>query len=286
MTSDVEGFFDPVTSTVTYLVSDPATGKSVIIDSVLDYDSAAGRTNQRSADAIMDHIEQNGKQVVWVLETHAHADHLSAAPYLRELSGAKTGIGARITQVQDTFAPIFDLTGNARPRPENFDHLFEDGETFEIGDLSARVMYTPGHTPACLTYVIGNAAFVGDTLFMPDYGTARCDFPGGDAGTLYRSMMKILALPDDTRIFTGHDYPPASRGPEFESSVAEQKAHNKHIGGGVSEDDFVKMRIERDATLNMPALIIPSIQVNIRGGRLPDPDADGISRLNVPLNTL
>lgn len=283
---DVSGFFDPATATVTYVVSDPATKQAAIIDSVLDFNAASGRTDRHSADAVMDFVERNGLSVAWILETHAHADHLSAAPYLKELTGAPTGIGANITRVQDVFAPIFGLTDGTSPKLSDFNHLFADEETFQVGNLAGRAMYTPGHTPACLTYVIGNAAFIGDTLFMPDYGTARCDFPGGDAATLYRSIMKILSLPDNTRLFTGHDYPPASRGPAFESSVAEQKADNVHIGGGVDEAAFVEMRTGRDANLNMPALIIPSIQVNIRGGRLPDPDSDGIARLKIPLNTL
>ncbi|HAH09289.1 MAG TPA: MBL fold metallo-hydrolase [Alphaproteobacteria bacterium] len=283
---NVQAFFDPATATVTYLVSDPATKAAAIIDPVLDYEPKAALTSTASADAVLRAAKAQDLQVTWILETHAHADHLSAAHYLREKAGAKVGIGGNIAVVQKVFKPLFhaqDVVADGSA----FEALFEDGEQFQLGTLSVRVMHTPGHTPACITYVIGDAAFVGDTLFQPDYGTARADFPGGDAATLYRSIRRILDLPPSTRIFTGHDYLPAGRTLHaWESTVAGQRAHNVHIKDGVSEADFVAMRHARDASLAPPLLILPSLQVNIRAGALPPPDDDGHVYLRLPVNRL
>ncbi|PMR69597.1 MBL fold metallo-hydrolase [Halomonas heilongjiangensis] len=281
----VTHFFDEPTNTFSYVVRDPDGNACAILDSVLDFDYAAGRTDVRSADAIIDYIQREGLKVEWILETHVHADHLSAAPYLHEKLGGKTGIGARITVVQDVFGKAFNAGTEFARDGSQFDRLFEEGDTFAIGKLEGRVLHTPGHTPACLTYVIGDAAFVGDTLFMPDYGTARCDFPGGDARTLYRSIQKVLALPDETRLFLCHDYKATGREEyQHETSVVEQRAHNVHVHEGVSEEEFVRMRTERDATLDMPTLIIPSVQVNMRAGRLPPPEDNGQVYLKVPIN--
>lgn len=283
---DVRGFFDPATHTVTYLVSDPATGQAAIIDPVLDFDAPSARTSTRSIDAVMAALRSEGLKLALVLETHAHADHLTAAAHLRATTGVSIGIGGRITQVQSAFAPLFGAD-DMRPDGAIFDHLYADGDAFALGDLTVEVIHTPGHTPACVSYRIGDAVFTGDTLFMPDYGTARTDFPGGDARTLYRSIQRLLALPDDTRIFVGHDYLPQGRTDyRFETTVAEQRAHNIHIGGGVSEDAFVAMREARDATLGAPQLILPSLQVNIRAGDLPPPDANGQRYLRLPLNAI
>jgi glyoxylase-like metal-dependent hydrolase (beta-lactamase superfamily II) len=283
---DVRGFFDPATHTVTYLVSDPATGMAAIIDPVLDFDAASARTSTRSIDAVMAALDAAGLTLAMTLETHAHADHLTAAAHLRSATGVSIGIGAHITEVQSTFAPLFGAD-DVRSDGRVFDHLYGDGDVFALGDLSAQVIHTPGHTPACISYRIGDAVFTGDTLFMPDYGTARTDFPGGDARTLYRSIQRLLALPDDTRVFVGHDYLPQGRTDyRFETTVAQQRAHNIHIGGGVSEDDFVAMRETRDATLGAPQLILPSLQVNIRAGDLPPPDAGGQRYLRLPLNAI
>ena len=283
---DVLGFFDPATHTVTYLVSDPATGQAAIIDPVLDYDPASARTSTTSIDGVLAAVREAGLTLALVLETHAHADHLTAADALRQSQGVPIGIGAQITEVQATFAPLFEAV-DVTPDGSAFDHLYADGDTFDLGTMTVEVIHTPGHTPACVSYRIGDAVFTGDTLFMPDYGTARTDFPGGDARTLYRSIRRILALPDATRVFVGHDYLPAGRTRHaFETTVAEQKAANIHIGGGVSEDSFVAMRETRDATLGVPALILPSLQVNIRAGALPPPDADGRRYLRLPLNAL
>lgn len=284
--ADIQAFFDPQTATVTYLVSDPATKAAAIIDPVLDFEPKAARLTTGSADAVLQTAADRGLTIDWVLDTHAHADHLSAADYVRGKTGAKIGIGSRITEVQKAFRPLFNATEVA-PNGDVFDVLFEDGAHFKIGDLDARVMHTPGHTPACVTYVIGDAAFVGDTLFMPDYGTARADFPGGDAATLYRSIHRILELPAATRIFVGHDYLPEGRvTPAWESSVAEQRARNVHVHDGLSEDAFVAMRRARDATLAAPVLILPSLQVNIRAGALPPPEDDGQVYLKLPINRL
>lgn len=282
----VQGFFDPATHTITYLVSDPATGQAAIIDPVLDYDPAAARTSTRSIDAVMIALHDQGLTLALVLETHAHADHLTAAHHLRETQGTPIGIGRDIARVQATFAPMFHAD-DVTPDGAAFDRLYAHGDTFALGELTVEVMHTPGHTPACVSYRIGDAAFVGDTLFMPDYGTARTDFPGGDARTLYRSIHRLLDLPDETRIFVGHDYLPKSRSDfRFETTVGEQKATNVHVGGGVSEDAFVTMREARDATLGAPQLILPSLQVNIRAGALPPPDAKGQRSLVLPLNVL
>lgn len=280
----VRSFFDPATATVTHLVSDPDTRIGAIVDPVLDYDPKTARTSTASADAVALAAGAEGLKIEWVLETHAHADHLSAADYLRRQLGAKVAVGQHIRIVQATFKPLFNAT-DVEPDGRAFDVLFADGDEFRIGALMGRVMHTPGHTPACVTYVIGNAAFVGDTLFQPDYGTARADFPGGDATALYRSLRKILDLPPRTRIFTGHDYqPPGRETPAWESTVAGQRSDNVHIRDGVSEAAFVAMRNARDATLPPPVLILPSLQVNIRAGALPPPDSDGHVYLRLPVN--
>lgn len=279
----VHAQFDQATHTVSYVAWDPATRRAAVIDPVLDYDHRAGRVSHRSADDLLGFVAEQGLSVDWVLETHAHADHLSAAPYLQEKTGAPIGIGARITEVQRTFAPVFgldDVSGDGR----EFDRLFRDGDSFPLGGLQVEVMHTPGHTPACVSYRLGEAVFVGDTLFMPDYGTARADFPGGDARTLYRSIHRLLALPDATRLYLCHDYKaPGREHFAWETTVGEEKAHNIHVGGGVDEASFVAMREARDATLAAPVLLLPSLQVNIRAGRLPDPDRDGRRYLRIPL---
>ena len=279
----VHAQFDEATHTVSYVVWDPATRRAAIIDPVLDYDHRTGRVSHRSADDLLGFVADQGLSVDWVLETHAHADHLSAAPYLKEKTGAPIGIGARITEVQRTFAPVFgldDVSGDGR----EFDRLFRDGEIIALGGLQVEVMHTPGHTPACVSYRIGEAVFVGDTLFMPDYGTARADFPGGDARTLYRSIHRLLALPDATRLYLCHDYKAPGRDHfAWETTVGEEKTRNIHVGGGVDEASFVAMREARDATLAAPVLLLPSLQVNIRAGRLPDPDRDGRRFLRIPL---
>lgn len=287
MQPDVKAFFDEATNTISYLVRDPRGSSCAIVDSVLDFDYASGRTDTRSADAIIDHVHAQGLTVEWLLESHVHADHLSAAPYIQERLGGKIGIGDRITDVQDTFGKVFNEGTEFRRDGSQFDRLFVEGDSFMIGQMRGDVLHTPGHTPACLTYVIGDAAFVGDTLFMPDFGTARCDFPGGSSDALFNSVQKILTLPDDTRIFVGHDYKAPGRD-EFawETTVAEQKARNVHVGAGRSREDFVRLRDERDATLAMPRLIIPSLQVNMRAGHLPEPDAQGDVFLKVPVNKL
>ncbi|QIF82750.1 MBL fold metallo-hydrolase [Brevundimonas sp. 'scallop'] len=283
---DVRGFFDPATHTVTYLVSDPATGQAAIIDPVLDFDTPSARTSTRSIDAVMAALRSEALTLALVLETHAHADHLTAAAHLRATTGVSIGIGGRITQVQSAFGRLFGAD-DVRPDGAVFDHLYADGDAFALGDLTVEVIHTPGHTPACVSYRIGDAVFTGDTLFMPDYGTARTDFPGGDARTLYRSIQRLLSLPDETRVFVGHDYLPQGRTDYlFESTVAQQRAHNIHIGGAVSEDAFVAMREARDATLGAPQLILPSLQINIRAGDLPPPDANGQRYLRLPLNAI
>jgi len=287
MEPTVKAFFDPATNTVSYVVQEPQGVACAIIDSVLDYDQAAGRTDTTSADAIVDFVTANSLTVAWILESHVHADHLSAAPYLQDRLGGKIGIGDQITVIQDTFGKVFN-EGTAFQRDgSQFDSLFKDGDSIHIGQLRCDVMHTPGHTPACLTYVIGGAAFVGDTLFMPDFGTARCDFPGGSATDLYQSIQKILALPDDTRVFVGHDYKAPGRDDfAWETTIGEQKALNVHIGEGRPMEEFVAMRTERDATLGMPRLILPSIQTNMRAGNMPEPEDNGTSYFKVPVNTL
>ncbi len=286
MQISVDSFFDPATSTISHIVVEPNGRKCAIIDSVLDYQPNSGRTKTDSADRVVAHVRERGLEVEWILETHAHADHLSAARYLKARLGGRIAIGARITEVQKIFREVFNLERTFNTDGRQFDHLFEDGETFRIGRLEARVMYTPGHTPACCTYVMGDVAFVGDTLFMPDSGTARADFPGGDAHTLYRSIQKILALPPETRLFMCHDYQPGGREPRWETTVAEERERNIHVGGGRSEEEFVEMRTARDRTLDVPQLLIPSIQINIRAGDLPPPEDNGVRYLKVPLNRL
>lgn len=287
MTPVVKAFFDDATNTVSYVVREPQGRNCAIIDSVLDYNQAAGRTDTSSADTIIAWIKANELKVAWILESHVHADHLSAAPYLQDHLGGKIGIGANITVVQDTFGKIFNEGTEFQRDGSQFDALFDDGDSFHIGQLRADVIHTPGHTPACLTYVIGDAAFVGDTLFMPDFGTARCDFPGGSAEDLYTSIQKILSLPDDTRIFVGHDYKAPGRD-EFawETTVGEQKALNVHIGAGRPIKDFVTMREKRDSGLGMPRLILPSLQTNMRAGHMPEPEDDGQRYFKVPINRL
>ncbi|MEE9453062.1 MAG: MBL fold metallo-hydrolase [Paracoccaceae bacterium] len=287
MNPDITAFFDDTTNTVSYVIKDPDSTKIAIVDSVLDFDYSTGHTDTGSADEIIAYVKAENLDVAWLLETHVHADHLSAAPYLQAQLGGEIGIGSNITIVQDTFGKVFNEGTEFQRNGSQFDKLFVEGDQFNIGDLRVDVLHTPGHTPACMTFVIGNSAFVGDTMFMPDFGTARCDFPGGSAEMLYASIQKILALPDDTRIFVGHDYKAPGRD-EFawETSVAEQKAHNVHVGSDNDAVEFIKMRTERDAELAMPKLIIPSIQINMRGGKMPEPDADGQVFLKVPLNAL
>ncbi len=281
----VTAFFDEPTNTVSYVVKDPGSAACAIVDSVLDYDPAAGHTSTESADAIIAFVEGNGLKVEWILETHVHADHLSAAPYLKQKLGGRMGIGFNITVVQNTFGKIFNAGTEFARDGSQFDHLFTDGETFTIGGLTGQTMHTPGHTPACMTYVIGDAAFVGDTMFMPDYGTARADFPGGDARVLYRSIRRVLSLPGETRLFLCHDYKAPGRNDyRWETTVAEERAHNVHVHDGISEDTFVAMRTARDATLKMPRLILPSVQVNMRAGRMPPVEDNGVAYLKVPLN--
>ena len=286
MTPTVQSFFDPATWTVSYVVYEKEGSACAIIDSVLDYDPKSGRTRTTSADKLISFVQEKNLQVEWILETHAHADHLSAAHYLKKKMGGKIAIGAAITKVQDVFKRIFHLEPEFRSDGHQFDHLLRDGETFAIGALTAEALSVPGHTPACMAYRIGDAVFVGDTLFMPDVGTARCDFPGGDAHTLYRSIRKLLSLPAETRLFMCHDYPPESRSAAWETTVAEQRAKNIHVHDGVSEDGFVKMRTARDATLEMPVLILPSVQVNIRAGEMPPKEDNGVSYLKIPINAL
>jgi glyoxylase-like metal-dependent hydrolase (beta-lactamase superfamily II) len=287
MTPKVHAFFDNATNTVSYVVCEPQGSTCAIIDSVLDYDQAAGRTDTQSADQIIDWVKSEGLTVAWILESHVHADHLSAAPYLQEHLGGKIGIGANITVVQDTFGKVFNEGTEFERDGSQFDALFADGDSLHIGQMRVDVMHTPGHTPACLTYVVSDAAFVGDTLFMPDFGTARCDFPGGSAEDLYASIQKILSLPDETRIFVGHDYKAPGRD-EFawETTVGEQKALNVHIGEGRPLEDFVHMREARDAKLGMPRLILPSLQTNMRAGHFPDPEDNGQRYFKVPINRL
>jgi len=282
---EVKGFFDPQTNTISYVVKDPNSKACAVVDSVMDIDYAAGRITFEHADEIIDYVRQNDLEVEWLIETHVHADHLSAAPYIQEKLGGKIGIGDKITVVQETFGKVFNEGTEFQRDGSQFDRLFSEGDTYEIGTMSAFVMHTPGHTPACMTHVIGDAAFVGDTLFMPDGGSARADFPGGDAGTLYDSIQKLLALPDDMRLFMCHDYAPGGREIKWETTVGEEKAHNIHVGGGKTKEEFVKFRTERDAQLAMPRLIIPSLQVNMRAGDVPT-DEHGDKMLKVPVNKL
>jgi glyoxylase-like metal-dependent hydrolase (beta-lactamase superfamily II) len=283
---EVTAFFDEPTNTVTYVVRDPASSACAVIDSVMDIDYAAGRITYDSADAVIDFIQKNGLTLEWLIETHVHADHLSGAPYIQGKLGGKIGIGENITIVQDTFGKVFNEGTEFQRDGSQFDRLFADGDTYQIGTLTAKVYHTPGHTPACMTHVVGDAAFVGDTLFMPDGGSARADFPGGDARTLYRSIQRVLSMPADTRLFMCHDYGPNGREIRWETTVAEQRAHNIHVRDGISEDQFVATREARDATLAMPKLIIPSLQVNMRAGELPAADESGKRFLKVPINGL
>jgi glyoxylase-like metal-dependent hydrolase (beta-lactamase superfamily II) len=287
MTPIVTAFFDEATNTLTYVVQEPQGKACAVIDSVLDFDYASGRTDTRSADAVIDFIRTRDLRLEWILETHVHADHLSAAPYIQERLGGQIGIGERITMVQETFGKIFNEGTRFQRDGSQFDRLFREGDSLMIGQMRADVLHTPGHTPACLTYVIGDAGFVGDTLFMPDFGTARCDFPGGSAETMWESIQKILALPESTRIFVGHDYKAEGRDQyAWETTVGDQKRLNKHVGAGKSKADFIRMRTERDAQLAMPRLIIPSLQVNMRAGQMPEPEENGKSYLKVPINGL
>jgi glyoxylase-like metal-dependent hydrolase (beta-lactamase superfamily II) len=286
MQATVQPFFDPATWTWTYVVHAASGTACAIVDPVLDYDPKSGRTRTHSAQQVVDHVRAQGLTVQWILETHAHADHLSAAIWLRDQLGGRIGIGGRIPAVQGVFKKIFHLEPEFATDGSQFDHLFADDEAFAIGDLQARVLSVPGHTPACVAYQVGDAVFVGDTLFPPDVGTARCDFPGGSAQTLYQSVRTLLALPGETRLFVCHDYPPTDRAPRCETSVAEQRAHNIHIHEGITEDAFVAMRTKRDASLQMPTLILPAIQVNIRAGHMPPPEANGVSYLKIPINAL
>jgi len=279
----IKAFFDEPTNTVSYLVADPSTKRAAVVDPVLDYDHASGKASTKSADRILQAARDQGFTIDWVLETHAHADHLSGAPYIKLKTGAKVGIGEHIRDVQKIFRPVFnanDLSGDG----SEFDHLFADGEHFKVGEIDVEVLHVPGHTPADIAYKIGDAVFVGDTLFMPDFGTARADFPGGDARTLYRSIKRLLAMPAETRLFMCHDYKAAGRDEyAWETTVAEQRTHNAHVKDGVSEDEFVAMREARDATLAAPQLLMPSIQVNMRAGKLPPPDANGVQYLKIPV---
>jgi glyoxylase-like metal-dependent hydrolase (beta-lactamase superfamily II) len=280
---EIKAFFDEPTNTVSYLVADPVTRQAAVIDPVLDYDNKSGKADVRSADAILKYATHAGLTIVWVLETHAHADHLSGAPYIKAKTGAKVAIGEHIRDVQRIFRPVFNATDVSGDGSE-FDKLLADGEKLKIGNLEAEAIYTPGHTPACLSYRIGDAVFVGDTLFMPDYGTARADFPGGDARTLYRSIQRLLSLPPETRLFMCHDYKAPGRDAyAWETTVAEERARNVHVGGGVSEDEFVAMREKRDATLAAPLLLLPSIQVNIRAGKFPPAESNGVRYLKIPV---
>ena len=284
--ADVKAFFDPETWTFTYVVYAGKESPCVVIDSVLNYDSKSGRTATRSADEVIGFIQSEQLQLDWILETHAHADHLTAAPYIQNKLGGKIVIGDHITNVQKVFSNVFNLGEQFAVDGSQFDHLLKDGESLPFGSLSLQALYVPGHTPACMAYEIGDALFVGDTLFMPDVGTARCDFPGGSAQTLYRSIQRVLSYPDETKLYMCHDYPPEDRAAAYCTTVGEEKRSNIHVNTGISEEQFMQMRNKRDATLDMPNLILPSIQVNIRAGHLPKPESNGKSYLKIPLNTL
>jgi glyoxylase-like metal-dependent hydrolase (beta-lactamase superfamily II) len=286
MRTTTEPFYDAATGTVSYVVSDHATRSAAVIDPVLDFEFRSGRTQTQSADRIIAHVRDSGLTVQWILETHAHADHLSSARYIQGRLGGRIAIGENIRQVQAVFKKLYNLERTFLPDGSQFDHLFKDGERFQLGETEVTALLVPGHTPADMAYLLDGAVFVGDTLFMPDVGSARADFPGGDATTLYRSMRRILDLPPATRLFVCHDYPPTGRGPQWETTVAEQRARNIHVRDGVTEAQFVTMRTARDATLEVPTLILPSIQVNVRGGQLPPPDDNGVSYLRIPLNAL
>lgn len=283
---EVLAFFDQQTNTISYVMRDPSSVACAVIDSVMDIDYAAGRISYENADTIISTIREKGWKLEWLIETHVHADHLSAAPYIQDKLGGKLGIGENITIVQDTFGKVFNEGTEFQRDGSQFDQLFGDGDSYKVGNLTVHVMHTPGHTPACMTHVVGNAAFVGDTLFMPDGGSARADFPGGDAHVLYKSIKRVLSLPDEMRLFMCHDYGPNGRDIKWETTVAEEREHNIHVRDGISEDEFVKMREARDEQLAMPTLIIPSLQVNMRAGRLPEKDKDGGTFLKVPINRL
>lgn len=286
MSVDVTPFYDEATGTVTYVVADPSTRHCAVVDPVLDYDASSGRTATAGADTVARFVGEQGYTVDWILETHVHADHMTGACHLQEKLGGQRGIGAEIVAVQRTFAEIFNLGGDFPADGSQFDRLFEDGAELPLGDLTITVLHSPGHTPACVCYRVGDAVFTGDTVFMPDFGTARCDFPGGDARTLFRSIQRILALPPETRVFVGHDYGTKKRTPAWETTIAAERDSSVHVRDGVSEDDFVAMRETRDAELDFPKLILPSIQVNLRGGKFPDPEPNGVSYLKIPLNAL
>ena len=284
---DVKGFFDPATNTISYVAKDPASPSCAIVDSVMDIDYAAGRITYDHADELIAHIRDHGLTLEWLIETHVHADHLSAAPYIQRHLGGKIGIGRNITVIQDTFGKIFNEGTEFQRDGSQFDRLFDDGDTYQVGQMTCAALHTPGHTPACMTHVMGDAAFVGDTLFMPDGGSARADFPGGDARTLYRSIRRLMQLPDETRVFLCHDYKAPSRdGYVWETTIGAERTENVHVHDGIGEDAFVTMREARDQTLGMPRLILPSIQVNIRAGHLPEPETNGVSYLKLPLNLL
>ncbi len=286
MKPQIEGFYDQVTGTVTYVIYDEPGGHAAIVDPVLDYDPKSGRTQTLSADKVVEFVRIQNLAVAWILETHAHADHLSSARYLQGKLGGRIGIGERITQVQGVFKKLFNLEADFALDGSQFDHLFSDNESFRVGRLKGHALLVPGHTPADVAYQFDDAVFVGDTLFMPDVGTARCDFPGGDAHTLYQSVQKLLSLPQGTRLFMCHDYPPAGRGPQWETTVAEQRRKNIHLRDEIGEEEFVRIRRARDATLEMPVLILPSVQVNIRAGDMPPPENNGVRYLKIPVNTL
>ena len=283
---EVKAFFEPDSNTISYVVKDPTSDACAVIDSVMDIDYAAGRISHEHADEIIAYIQCEGLKLEWLIETHVHADHLSGAPYIQQKLGGKIGIGSQITVVQDVFGKVFNEGTEFQRDGSQFDALFEDGDTYKIGNMDVFAMHTPGHTPACMVHVIGNAGFVGDTLFMPDGGSARADFPGGDAGILYDSIQKVLALPDETRLFMCHDYGPNGRDIQWETTVADEKEHNIHVGAGKTREEFVKFRTDRDAQLDMPRLIIPSLQVNMRAGEMPPADEDGNTFLKVPVNAL
>ena len=283
----VQGFFDDATNTISYVVWDPSTDKAAIVDSLLDFDQASGRTSTQSADQLIAFVRDKGLTVEWIIDTHVHADHLTAAPYIKSQLGGRTGIGEHISTVQKVFARIFNEGQSFHTDGSQFDHLFKDGETYRIGTIEAKAIHTPGHTPACMSHLIGDALFVGDTIFMPDFGTARGDFPGGDAGTLFDSIQKLFSLPDETRVFLCHDYKAPGRD-EFvwETTIGEEKAHNIHVKTGTTREAFIKMRTERDATLAMPKLILPSVQINMRAGNLPEPEDNGQRYMKLPINAL
>ncbi len=284
---DVKGFFDEATYTISYVVTDPETGRCAVIDSLLDYDAASGRTHTDSADRLIAHVRERGLTCEWIIDTHVHADHLTAAPYIKAQLGGRTAIGEHISTVQRVFGKIFNAGQAFHTDGSQFDHLFSDGETYSVGNIPARAIHTPGHTPACMSHLIGDAVFVGDTIFMPDFGTARCDFPGGDAGTLFDSIQKLFALPDETRMFLCHDYKAPGRDTyQWETTVGEQKRSNIHVKSGTSRDAFIAMRTARDATLDMPKLILPSVQINMRAGNLPEPEDNGQRYMKIPINAL